>query len=68
MPHVDSSVIEAVHYEPATAELTITFHSGRRYVYFAVPRGVSDALLAAPSIGGYFNAHIRDHFRYRRIA
>lgn len=67
MPHVESSVIEAVHYEAATAELTITFNSGRRYVYFAVPRRVSDALIAAPSVGIYFNAHIRDRYRYRRI-
>lgn len=67
MPHISSSVIEAVHYEPATAELTITFNSGKRYVYFAVPRGISDALTAAPSVGAYFNAHIRDRYRYRRI-
>jgi KTSC domain len=67
MPHVESSAIAFVHYEPATAELTITFNSGKRYVYFAVPRGVSDALLAAPSVGAYFNAHIRDRYRFRRI-
>ena len=67
MPLVESSVIDFVRYEPATAELTITFNSGNRYVYFAVPRGVSDALIAAPSVGAYFNAHIRDQYRYRRI-
>ncbi len=67
MPVVDSSAIDFVHYEPATAELTITFNSGKRYVYFAVPRGVSDALIAAPSVGAHFNAHIRDHYRFRRI-
>jgi hypothetical protein len=67
MPLVESSVIDFVHYEPATAELTVTFNSGKRYVYFAVPRGVSDALIAASSVGVYFNAHIRDRYRYRRI-
>ena len=67
MPLVESSAIDFVHYEPVTAELTITFNSGKRYVYFAVPRGVSNALIAAPSIGAYFNAHIRDRYRYRRV-
>ncbi len=67
MPPVDSSAIDFVRYEPALAELTITFNSGKRYVYFGIPRGVSDALLAAPSIGAYFNAHIRDRYRFRRI-
>jgi hypothetical protein len=65
MPPVESSAID---YEPATAELTVTFNSGNRYAYFAVPRDVSEALIAAPSIGVYFNAHIRDHYRFRRIA
>jgi hypothetical protein len=67
MPYVESSAIDFVRYEPVTAELTVTFNSGKRYVYFEVPRGVSDALLAAPSIGVYFNAHIRDTYRFRRI-
>lgn len=67
MPPVDSSAIDFVRYEPVTAELTITFNSGKRYIYFGVPRAVSDALLAAPSIGAYFNTHIRDRYRFRRI-
>lgn len=67
MPLVESSAIDFIRYEPVTAELTITFNSGKRYVYFAAPRGVSDALIAAPSIGAYFNAHIRGHYRFRRI-
>ena len=67
MPLVESSAINFVQYEPVTAELTVTFNSGRRYVYFAVPRGVSDALIAAPSVGAYFNAHIRDRYRFHRV-
>jgi hypothetical protein len=68
MPYIESSAIDHIHYEAVTAELTVTFNSGRRYVYFGVPRKESEALIAAPSVGAYFNAHIRDNYRYRRLA
>jgi hypothetical protein len=67
MPYVESSAIDHVHYEPVTAELTVSFNTGRRYVYFGVPRGINEAMLAAPSVGAFFNAFIRDRYSFRRL-
>lgn len=66
MPHVESSVISFVHYDEAAAELHVLFTTGKAYVYFGVPSRVYDALLEAPSIGSFFNAQIRNAYRYRR--
>jgi hypothetical protein len=47
--------------------LTITFVTGRRYVYDDVSQDVYDAFKAAFSRGTFFNHHIRDHHGYREI-
>jgi hypothetical protein len=66
MPIVDSSVLLAVDYEPATETLHVTFRSGAAYSYFHVPRAVYDALLGAPSKGRFFNAEIAPRFPFAR--
>ncbi|MBN8956392.1 MAG: KTSC domain-containing protein [Rhizobiales bacterium] len=38
---------------------------GRVYAYAGVPRPVYAAFQAAPSKGRFFNAHIRNAYRYR---
>lgn len=63
-----STVIRSHSYDPKASELTITFVTGRRYVYGDVPQHVYGAFKAAFSRGTFFNRHIRDHFRYREIA
>lgn len=63
-----SSVIRAFDYRPATCELEILFTTGRRYVYFDVPSSTASALRAAPSKGRYFNARIRDRYRFAEQA
>lgn len=64
-----STVIERSQYDAETRTLSVWFRpSGRRYDYEAVPQETYTALCAAPSKGRYFNEHIRDRFRYRRIA
>ena len=60
-----SSVIRHMIYQPDLEELEIWFVSGRRYVYFGVPEPVYLALRDAPSLGEFFNAHIRDRYAYR---
>lgn len=66
MPFVQSAALIAVHYDPAHRELSVTFRdSGRIQVYRDVPPEIYDRLLFAPSLGGFFNAHIRDHFAFR---
>jgi hypothetical protein len=57
---VPSSVIRSYSYSAKNSELTITFVSGRRYVYTDVPEEVFDAFKAARSKGSYFNSEIRD--------
>ena len=69
MPSVRSSALARVSYDGATRTLSATFRdSGRTYVYQDVPQEVYDGLIAADSLGGYFNACIRDHFPFRERA
>ena len=65
---VRSSNLAAIGYNPMALILTIVFHGGRVYRYFAVPPGVFRALLAAPSAGRYFHAAIRNRYPCCRIA
>jgi lysyl-tRNA synthetase class 2 len=62
-----SSVIHHFAYDPAARRLTITFQTGRRYVYRAVPPDIPAGLAQAASQGEYFNARIRDHFACERL-
>ena len=62
-----STVIRNYLYDAANGELWITFVTGRRYVYAAVPQAVFDAFKAAPSRGAFFNREIRDRYAYREI-
>jgi hypothetical protein len=66
LPHVESSAVNFVYYDEVAAELHVVFTSGRAYVYYGVPRRVYDRMLAAASAGVFFNANIRDRYRYRR--
>ena len=63
---VDSSAVASIGYDAGAGELDVEFHTGRVYRYFDVPRGKFEALMAAESIGEYFNHHIRQH-RYIEI-
>ena len=62
-----SSVLARMTYA-RDATLELVFRSGAIYRYFAVPRPVVDGLIAAASKGAYFNTHIRNRFRYQRLA
>jgi hypothetical protein len=64
---VDSSVIAAVGYDRATEVLEVEFHSGKVYIYLDVPPEEHRALLAADSIGRYFNQEIRTSYSTARI-
>lgn len=62
-----STVIRRFDYRPETRELEMLFVTGRRYVYADVPADEVERLRQAFSKGRYFNAHIRDHYRYREL-
>jgi len=61
-----STMIERVAYDEAAAILAISFRGTGKYLYYDVPRAVYEALCDAPSLGTYFNAHIRDQYRCAR--
>ena len=61
---VESTTLAAVAYDDARETLQLEFRGGALYRYFGVPAPVYDALLAAPSKGGYFNRAIRGNFPY----
>jgi KTSC domain len=68
MPYVQSSALEQVSYDETAHTLCATFRDSRRtYIYRDVPLELYDGMIAADSLGGYFNAHIRDHFPFREV-
>lgn len=56
---VESSNLSEVGYDPATKILEIAFTRGGVYQYFAVPDSVHQDLMAATSIGRYFDLNIK---------
>jgi len=63
-----SSAIRNTHYDPSTKILSVWFvPSGDRYDYAGVEPQTYAAFKAAVSKGRFFNARIRDHYRYRLI-
>jgi KTSC domain len=69
MKHVPviSSSLQSVGYDYASQTLEIAFQNGSVYQYFGVPPAVHEELITASSHGAYFNAFIRDRYRYRRL-
>jgi hypothetical protein len=64
---VQSRAIASVGYDPATNVLELEFSDGDVYRYYAVPRRVHQELLAAESMGRYFQSQIREQYGYERI-
>ncbi|WP_342332860.1 KTSC domain-containing protein [Pedobacter sp. FW305-3-2-15-E-R2A2] len=62
-----SSVIKSFDYDQDSTALLITFVSGLKYRYANVPPEIFTMLKAAGSKGRYFNHHIRNKFKYRKI-
>ena len=62
-----SSVIQSFDYDETRNELTVTFTTGRVYVYSLVPPAVATAFGEARSKGEFFNANIRDKFTFREV-
>ncbi len=59
MIKIQSSNINAVEYFPEKEQLDILFHSGEKYRYFEIPRGIYEMLLVAPSVGKFFDTYIK---------
>ncbi|MGX5830173.1 KTSC domain-containing protein [Mesorhizobium sp. 43Arga] len=64
-----STSIRKSEYDPESEVLSVWFvASGKRYDYESVPAEVYAAFRKAFAKGRFFNDHIRDRFRYRRIS
>jgi hypothetical protein len=63
-----SSVIRGVTYDAGRCELRVEFVTGRCYVYEDVPQELAEAFRAAFAKGVFFNARIRDAFRFRELS
>ena len=61
-----STVIRSFDYDAMKRELAIVFQSGRRYVYLEVPEEMFRKMRMSFSKGDFFNAHIREQFRFVR--
>ena len=58
---VSSSAIESVGYDDETGALYVTFKRGAEYIYPQVSRKEFEGLVSAPSVGRYFNEHIKQY-------
>jgi hypothetical protein len=61
-----STVIRSFKYDADKRKLFIVFQSGRRYIYENVPAETYMAMKGSFSKGEFFNAHIRNNFRFVR--
>lgn len=57
-----SNVIKSFDYDGATQTLRVVFNNGSIYKYHDVPDSVYQELKTAPSVGQYFNTHIREKY------
>ena len=66
---LESKMLSAAAYDDSRQMLYLRFrNTGEVYRYFEFPAADYDAFLRAESRGRYFRSHIRDHFRYERMA
>lgn len=63
---VESSNIAGVDYSPIRKELEVHFKRGGIYTYFGVDEVTYDMLMEAPSVGSFFNQHIKDIYEWVR--
>ena len=64
---VSSSNIAAVGYDPDSETLEVEFKTSGIYQYFNVPAFMFERLVAADSVGKFFNAEIRDAYPCARL-
>jgi hypothetical protein len=66
---LESKMLSAVAYLDSKQILYLRFrNTGEVYRYFEFSAAAYQAFLSAESRGRFFRSHIRDHFRYERMA
>ena len=66
--NLPSTTLASADYDQRRATLRLVFRDGTRYQYAAVPAHLFRDLLRAPSIGAFFNRHIRGQFHHVKLA
>jgi hypothetical protein len=64
---VQSTNLRSVGYDAGDMILEIEFRSGGIYQYSNVPPEIYEALMLEPSKGRYFDRHIKERYRFRRV-
>jgi hypothetical protein len=64
----ESKLLTSAAYDAGRHTLYLRFRSGEVYRYFGFPDAQYEAFLDAESRGRYFLSHIRNQFRYERLA
>lgn len=64
---VTSSTVVSAGYDEGSRAMEIEFVGGAVYRYDGVPRRVFEELLAADSVGRYFNEQVRDVYAFTRV-
>ena len=64
---LNSTVLREADYDPASRGLTLTFVSGKRYVYREVPPEVVTQLAESDSAGRFYGAVIRTGYQYTEV-
>jgi hypothetical protein len=67
MMPVSSSTIAQVGYDPENQIMVVVFHNGTTYQYFDISAQIHTELMQSPSVGKYFAAAIRGHYRFARV-
>lgn len=65
---VESSNLRSVGFDAKKLVLEVQFHHGGIYRYFDVPSATHEALMKSESKGKFFQASIRNKFRFQRIS
>ena len=67
MKPIESSAIEAFHYDPASREFRVRFKGGREYVAEGVSLERATAFESNDSPGRYYNKEIAPHHVVRKL-
>jgi hypothetical protein len=65
---VQSRDLAIVGYDAQSSTLEITFRRGGVYRYFKVPTEIHQGLMAADSIGTFFNQNIKDKYSTAKVS
>ena len=67
MQPVTSSSIASVGYEPTEEAVYIEFNSGATYRYLGVEESEFHSLVAASSVGSFFNENFKNVYQFEKV-